>query len=308
MAKIIDWEAIEREYRAGSLSVSEISKHHDVTHQGIFKRAKKLDWKRDLSAEVRKRINQKLVADSVADNNVSDEEVANAAATRGMQVIKLQRGDIANLRRTEQSLMDELNAAPTKLYLSTYRGEIIEKVVGLTAYERSMATQALAQVQHKRIQLERQAYNLDDTGKDAGDALADLLKSIAGQGRSLPGVMMKEKISSGAYPTCSHCGSRHPQGAAHIYKDEPKKKKIADIVSRLPVKVASEFPVKSLEKAAKPAKKSLEIVKTVEKSLEMRRVSITEIYRNASAELQALPFEITKGGKVVAVVIEKGEK
>jgi len=40
----------------------------------------------------------------------------------------------------------------------------------------------------------------------------------------------------------------------------------------------------------------------------MRRVTITNLYRNLSAELSDLPFEITKDGKDVAVVLVPSSK
>lgn len=163
----IDWEAVEREYRAGSLSVAEIARQNNVSHQAVFSRAKKKAWSRDLTADVRKRINQKLVADAVAGCNVkaaTDDEVAEAAANRGAEVVKLHRKDITNLRRLEESLINELQNNPTKLYLAQFQGQIIEKIVLLTASERAMAANNLANVQHKRIALERQAYNLGDGG------------------------------------------------------------------------------------------------------------------------------------------------
>ena len=78
--KQIDWEAIEREYRSGSLSVAEIARQHKISHPAILKKAKKFGWKRSLSDQVRKRVTEKLVTDAVTDNNASDEEVTEAAA------------------------------------------------------------------------------------------------------------------------------------------------------------------------------------------------------------------------------------
>lgn len=160
--KKIDWEAIEREYRAGSLSVSEIAKQNGISHQAIFQKAKKLGWKRDLSKDVRKRINQKLIADSVATCNASDEEIAEAAADRGARLVKLHRKDIANLQAEEQKILKELGDTPKKLWIGQYQGQVVKEEVGIPVTERASALQALAQVQHKRIALERQAYNLDE--------------------------------------------------------------------------------------------------------------------------------------------------
>jgi DNA-binding Lrp family transcriptional regulator len=37
----VDWEAIEREYRAGQLSVREIARQQGLSHTAINKRAKR---------------------------------------------------------------------------------------------------------------------------------------------------------------------------------------------------------------------------------------------------------------------------
>jgi hypothetical protein len=169
-----EWDAIEQEYRAGQLSLGEIAARYNTKHQTISIRAKRKQWTRCLSDRVKKLVAEKLVAD-VANGNTkaSDDDIAEAAAERGKEVVLLQRKDIANLRRLEKSLIDEIQNNPTKLYLTQYQGRVIEKIVGLTASERAMAANNLANVQHKRISLERQAFNLDDKG-----ALDDLIEKL----------------------------------------------------------------------------------------------------------------------------------
>ena len=49
-----DWEAVEREYRAGQLSIREIGRLHGVSHTAIAKRARKEGWSQNLAARVRK--------------------------------------------------------------------------------------------------------------------------------------------------------------------------------------------------------------------------------------------------------------
>lgn len=53
MAATTDWEAVERDYRAGLLSVREIGLAHGVSHTAINKRAKKHGWDRDLKGKIR---------------------------------------------------------------------------------------------------------------------------------------------------------------------------------------------------------------------------------------------------------------
>jgi hypothetical protein len=51
--KSIDWESIEREYRAGRLTVAEIGRQHGLSHTAINKRAKRDGWTRNLADAVR---------------------------------------------------------------------------------------------------------------------------------------------------------------------------------------------------------------------------------------------------------------
>ena len=57
-----DWEAIESAYRAGVLSLRDIGDKYGVTEGAIRKRAKKFDWVRKASTQVRKKVrNQKPI-------------------------------------------------------------------------------------------------------------------------------------------------------------------------------------------------------------------------------------------------------
>lgn len=163
--KPIDWEAIEREYRAGQLSVNEIAAQCDCRRETISRKAAEKNWTRDLAAAVRKATANKVtrVTSQVTDPNVTCDEIVDKASDRAKDLIMLHRQDIASLRELEIKLIDELQNNPTKLYIAQYQGVIIEKVVGLTASDRAMAANNLANVQHKRIQLERQAFNLDES-------------------------------------------------------------------------------------------------------------------------------------------------
>ena len=60
-----DWEAIERAYRAGSLSIRTIAERQGVSDTAIRKKAKVQGWARDLSDQVRKEVRSKLVRGEV---------------------------------------------------------------------------------------------------------------------------------------------------------------------------------------------------------------------------------------------------
>ena len=166
----IDWEAITREYRAGQLSVSEIARKFDCRRETISRKMAELKIARDLSGSVKKATASKVtkITSQVTGDNVTDEEIINAAAERSKDVILSHRKDINSLRELEAKLIDKIYNDPTKLYLAQYQGEIIEKTVLLTASELAMAANNLANVQNKRIALERQAFNIDEGGDGEG--------------------------------------------------------------------------------------------------------------------------------------------
>jgi hypothetical protein len=168
----IDWETVENLYRAGQLSIREIARQNGCAAQTIVDRAKRYDWSRDLSEKVRQAIRAKLAkadTDSLTDTDKAkrQKDIVEGASDKGVEVIKLHRKDISSLKELEAQLIEELKNKPTKLYITQYQGEIVEKVVGLTAAERSQAANNLANVQHKRIQLERQAFNLNEGSEDS---------------------------------------------------------------------------------------------------------------------------------------------
>ena len=65
--RIIDWEAIERDYRAGVRSLREMGDAYGVTHGAIRKRALRDGWVRDLGAKIRAKAESLVSADAVSD-------------------------------------------------------------------------------------------------------------------------------------------------------------------------------------------------------------------------------------------------
>lgn len=167
----IDWDVIEREYRVGTFSLREIAKKHEISEGAIRKRAKVQEWTQDLTSKVRDLVRSKLIQQEVRTSNATDAEIVAQAAERGVLLISTHRSDIANLRTLEQKLLAELGSdenPPEKVHVSNFQGEVTLTPLRITVTERASALQALASVQHKRIQLERQAFNLGD-GPPAGD-------------------------------------------------------------------------------------------------------------------------------------------
>lgn len=181
--RIIDWERIEREYRAGQLSVAEIGRQCDISHQAINKRAKREGWTRNLAGKVRAEVAARLVAGTVATCNTR-EAIDNAAA-RGVELVRQHQHTIGRGRAITLRLLDELEAS------TCHVGELEEMIEAETLEDRdprrrnamlkavslpgrSGVVKDLSLAARNWIGLERQAFNLDEpaslelTGKGGG--------------------------------------------------------------------------------------------------------------------------------------------
>lgn len=185
-----DWDTIHREYRTGLLSDSELCRKHGCSRGALQSKITLRGWTKDLTREVNQATRAALItedakhssnqASNQAEDNAKDKDEIELAAQTRVEVVRQHRRDITKLRDLEQSLLDELGdkeTKPTKVHVSNYQGVITETVLGIAVTERAAALQALAGVQHKRIALERQAFNLDeDDGGSIHEKTLDDLK------------------------------------------------------------------------------------------------------------------------------------
>ena len=97
-----DWEAIERAYRAGLLSIREIASTQGITHGAINKRAKRDGWERDLKAKIKAK----------ADSLVAKREVATQVASKSVEtereIIEVNAEVIANIRMAHRVDLNNL--------------------------------------------------------------------------------------------------------------------------------------------------------------------------------------------------------
>lgn len=195
MAKQVDWEAVEREFRAGQLSVSEIGRHYGVSHTAINKRARKGGWKRDLSEQVRKEVSARLVSPEVSAANA--QEAVETAAARGVALVRSHQASLGRANRIAEKLMAELDTgtdhneaieaeiwADTAADTNTQRRTSMLRAVSLSS--RAATLRELSQTLKNLIPLERQAFNLDasagiDDPATKGDVASALAKLNGGQ-------------------------------------------------------------------------------------------------------------------------------
>ena len=190
-----DWEAIERAYRAGSLSIRTIAERQGVSDTAIRKKAKAFGWARDLSDQVRKEVRSKLVRGEVRNDQGAncelDAEIIEEAAEEGARVVRSHRRDIRKATNLANLLMDDLLATIQR------REEIEDEIERDTAgdesgFRRASMLSAVALPSNaktlfqlssamKNLQvLERQAYSLDEKEKtDEADELSKMMDELS---------------------------------------------------------------------------------------------------------------------------------
>jgi hypothetical protein len=199
--KVIDWEAIERDYRAGVLSIREIAKQHAITDKAIRNKAKEREWQRDLTDKVNARVKNDLVRAEVRTLNADEKarterEIVEGAAATVVQVVREHRKGIASGRQIVDLLMGQL------VDVAGQRDEFEEMIELETAQDKTAERRAklmkavsipshastvrdLSTAMKNLVCLERQAFNIkDESTPDATDVVAALLNQI--NGSSLP--------------------------------------------------------------------------------------------------------------------------
>lgn len=172
-----DWEAIKREYRVGQLSVREIARQYKLTEGAIRKRVKAEGWTRDLADEVQKATRERLVRTGTQQDPRArtDEEIVEAAALRGVEVVLGHAKALAEARAMRDQLGRLLsgalgvNGAPSALTVGAGEGERTISLETL-CFGKGDGFAALYRAYHdalERVQrLERQTFNIDaDDGK-----------------------------------------------------------------------------------------------------------------------------------------------
>lgn len=176
----IDWELIERDYRAGVLSVREIAASQGITHGAINKRAKRDGWLRDLKAKIQAKadalVSKREVSTLVSAERVATEKtIVDGNAQRIADVRMEHRGDILRMRRLVLAMLTELEIETDSPDLFEELGELLRseddkgqdkrndiyrKVIGSAGRIDSM--KKLAETLRVLVTLEREAYGIDD--------------------------------------------------------------------------------------------------------------------------------------------------
>jgi hypothetical protein len=191
-SRTVDWELIERDYRAGSLSIREIAKVHGVSDTAIRKKATKDGWQRDLTERVQERVRTELVRATVrtADPQ-TEEEIVHEAAAQKVAVVRSHIKRVTAQTELVDLLTHQLIAVAGKR--EDFEDAIEEETAADKTGERrsrmmkaiSLPTHAstavnLANALKTLVGLERQAFNIKDETETPANALTDLLRQVNG--------------------------------------------------------------------------------------------------------------------------------
>lgn len=196
-----DWEAIERAYRAGLLSVREIAASCGVSHTAIQKRAKANGWERDLKAKIKAKadslVAKREVATQVASKSVETErEIIEVNAEVIANIRMAHRGDISRCRSLTNKLLDELESltdeqGTIKSLIKQFKegeyedGEAMADMLALANKigalpSRTKTMKELAETLKTLVALERQAYDLDTkSGGNDADELSKMMDELS---------------------------------------------------------------------------------------------------------------------------------
>lgn len=200
----INWEQVERDYRAGIKTLRQIGEECGVSHVSIQKRAQREGWPRDLSAKIHSKAEQ-LVTKDVAtslvtkETLVTEKEIVEANAQAIAVVDLTNRKDVSAAIAISRSQLEELAAMgdPRFIPVLEWIGEqmdqsteedgrkVVDKVNETYRYIISLAGRVkmakdIASSIGTYIPMQRKMLKLDAEAKDDMAAVDRLLKQING--------------------------------------------------------------------------------------------------------------------------------
>ena len=173
----IDWEAVEKDYRAGLLTLREISAKHRISTGQLQVRAKSGSWTRDLSDAIRQKAKEKV---SSIDVQQLIEQSAHESAQQSAQTIKNaidQAADIQTRIILDQRGMigEHIELAKRGVEKLSAMLDTVAELKDLTAW--TNAQKANVETMSKLIDKQRQNYNIDEAEK-TGETIEDIITRL----------------------------------------------------------------------------------------------------------------------------------
>ena len=197
---VIDWIAVEADYRSGIKTLRQIGEERGVSHVAVGKRAKKESWTRDLAAKIKAQADAKVTKSAVtkevtSHKAVTEKQVVEANAELQYQIRIEHRHDIKRSRDLMKTLFTEVEITSQNKELFETLGELLDesgpdsngtwrkdamndlykKVISLTG--RVDNSKKLVEMLEKLIKLERQAFGITD-GETSASGSDDLVMRL----------------------------------------------------------------------------------------------------------------------------------
>ena len=191
MKSKIDWQAVEREYRAALLSNRELAGKYSCSEASVRKQAKIQGWQRDLSAMIRKRVANKIAQaparkvvkvepepDTTAKAELQeaiDERIVEDASNAITEIIA-QHHEILGTTRTRIERV--FGGIDLILNAMDSCEDAEEKEVKLKTSARLLDTHT--KTLERILKLERVSFGIDESDEQGGKrrTLADLMKTV----------------------------------------------------------------------------------------------------------------------------------
>lgn len=173
----IDWDAIERDFRIGKLTLREMAAKHGVAVSSVKLKAQKLGWTRDLTQAVMVATKAALIAASQQRAEDIGREIGQQSAAQVEGAVKAAVSDNVAIVMSHRRRLGELAAA-----VDEAQGRVLgfsDKLVDIR--EAAVFVQAvgnLANATKVLIEQERKAHGLDDQARQQSsyeDLLAEVL-------------------------------------------------------------------------------------------------------------------------------------
>lgn len=198
--KHVDWELIEKDYRAGIKTLRQIAEERGVSHVAIQKKAKQFGWTRDLSEKIQAKAKEKVTKAAVTkasyqagletkEAKLTDAQVVDKYADIVASVDQIQREDVKlaidNSRNQLQELvtlgnprfteileeiadaMDESGPTPNGGWKTDKTNELYRYIISLAG--RVKMAKEIAGSHGVYLPLQRKIFGLDAEKKSTGE-------------------------------------------------------------------------------------------------------------------------------------------
>lgn len=190
----IDWDLVQREYRLGQKTMSQIATEFGIQTSSISRRAKKEGWVQDKAPEVNARAKAVLLVSNTEKQNANatpDRNAIEAAAEVRIEVVLGHRKGLRRLREIRDKLLNHLDQAVDEM---PDLAEVIdlarrENEYGVDKFNDAMKKamgrsdlvddlKKLAEVDDRVRKGEREAFNIDDGEGNKSNSVDEVLRKI----------------------------------------------------------------------------------------------------------------------------------